>query len=229
MTNNRLAGVIRLHSKDKLSWLLIPWIVVMASFVVNLVISQFLEEDLYTGGVASLYAYMLAIGVISLTNTYPFAIGMGVRRHDYFWGTAAAAAFASLYSAVVLTVLSYVEYDLTDGWGSGLHFFHVPYLSDGSPLVQVAVYFLLIVNLFFMGFMTTCVFKRFGILGLLGFAVVMLILGTVASFIMTKMEWWADLFDWFNAHKMLEIALLSVPVTLVFMLVSYALLRRSKA
>ncbi|MBB6675198.1 hypothetical protein [Cohnella nanjingensis] len=229
MTTNRMQGVIRLHMKDKMNWLVTPWIVVLCSFAVNLVISQFMEADLYTGGVASLYIYMLVIGIVTLTHTFPFAIGFNVRRKDYFWGTLVAAGGASLYSAVILTLLSYVEYDLTDGWGSGLNFFHLPYLSDGSLFVQLVVSFLLILNLFYTGFFITGIFKRFGRAGLFTFAIALLILGTVFSFIMTQQEWWVNVIDWFNAHTMFEFTLWTLPVTVVFMLLSYAMLRRATA
>ncbi len=44
-------------------------------------------------------------------------------------GTALSAAWA-----ILLGLLSFIEANVIENWGIGLHFFHLPFFSDGSPL-----------------------------------------------------------------------------------------------
>ncbi|MFC3803047.1 hypothetical protein [Cohnella sp. GCM10012308] len=223
----RMKAVTSTILKDKFSWFLLPWIISGSSFVVNLAIAFFSKEDITTGGVASLYIYMLAAGIMSVSSTLPFLLGFSVRRSDYFWGTGGVIGLVGVVCAAGLTLLSYIENEWTEGWGVGLYFFHLPYLSEGSAPVQFLIYFLLIVFLFYLGFLIACVAKRFGKTGMFILSIAVLAIGTVWSYVMTQQGWWIDLGHWLADRTMLEIAGGTAPLTLLFMAISYALLRRT--
>src|SRR5258708_2640166 len=79
---------------------------------------------------------MLIEAIRTVTGTFPFTVGFGTRRRDYLlgtlvWGVAVCAAWA-----ILLGLLSLIEASVIKNWGVGLHFFHLPVFSDGSPLRQ---------------------------------------------------------------------------------------------
>ncbi|MDG0811572.1 hypothetical protein [Cohnella rhizosphaerae] len=225
--SGRMKAVASTILKDRFSWFLLPWIISGSSFVVNLITAYFANGEITTGGVASLYIYMFAAGIMSVSNTLPFLLGFSVRRSDYFWGTGGVIGLVGVICAAGLSLLSYVESEWLDGWGVGLYFFHLPYVSEGSVAVQFLVYFLLIVFLFYLGFLIACVAKRFGKNGMFILAIAVLAIGTVWSYVMTQQGWWIDLGQWLADRTMLEIAGGTAPLTLLYMALSYALLRRT--
>ena len=84
---NRISGVLKLHSRDKWSWIYIPAIILFSSFVVNLTVSYLFmnQEDMYTGGLTSIVIYLFVAGIIVVGKTFPFAIGMSIRRNRLFY------------------------------------------------------------------------------------------------------------------------------------------------
>src|SRR5579864_123028 len=104
---NRMANVIIMHSRDKFSWFLLPWIVVGSSFVINLFIAALVGGNtaIYTGGLSSIYIFTLVAGAISVAGTFPFALGFGVRRRDYVLGALTLAVLVSAAWAILLVLL----------------------------------------------------------------------------------------------------------------------------
>jgi hypothetical protein len=86
---NRIANVLRLHIRGWHYWLLVPLSIVLSSFVINLIISVILggKTAIYTGGLSSIYIYMLVLGSLTVKETFAFALGFSVRRRDYYLGT----------------------------------------------------------------------------------------------------------------------------------------------
>lgn len=225
--HGRMKAVTSTVLKDKWSWFWLPWVIAGSSFVVNLITSIFVKEEITTGGVGSLYIYMFVAGIISVSNTLPFLLGFNVRRSDYFWGIGSAIGLVGVICAAGLTLLSFIENGVLDGWGTGLYFFHLPYFSQGALPVQFLIYFLLIVFLFYLGFMIACVGKRFGKTGMFAFFLGWLAVGTVMSYVMTANGYWVQLWHWLSDRTMLELAGGTAPLTLLCMALSYAMLRRT--
>ncbi|MFC4619935.1 hypothetical protein ACFO4N_14575 [Camelliibacillus cellulosilyticus] len=227
---NPIANVLKIYMKDKMVWLFIPWIVVLSSFLVNYIIgivSSTTDGDpIYTGGVGSIYAYILVAGMMTLTHTFPFALGMSVRRIDYFLGTGTLFVLISALFAVILYLFGLIE-QWTEGWGVMLHFFHLPYLNDGSAIQQLLLNFILMMNMCFLGFVITSIFRRFGRFGLLVTAVIALIVISILSYLCTYYGWWMPIFQWFGQRTALETALWTVPLVIIYCLCSYAMLRKA--
>ena len=160
---NRTAHVISMHSRDRLSWFLLPWIVVGSSFVINLFIAVLLggTTAFYTGGLASIYIVILVTGAITVAGTFPFALGFGVRRRDYVLGTLALAVAMNAVWAVLLVLLSVIEANVIPNWGVHLHYFHLPYFSNGSVVEQFWVSFTLLLFMFLLGFLPGSVYQRY--------------------------------------------------------------------
>lgn len=226
---NRILGVARLQLRDR-TLLYMPWLIVLISFVVNLLISAFLRnevETMYSGGVASLYVYMLVAGMVVLPQTFAFSLGFGVRRKDYFLGTAAVIAATSVLFALILLLLSIAEGSWTNGWGVDLRFFHLPYLNDGPFWVQLWVFFACLLHLFYLGFALSSVHRRFGKTGLWTVLLTGFALLTFGSYMALFYGWWGAIFQWFARHTMFELSLYAFAGAVVYAAISYGMLRRA--
>lgn len=223
---NRISAVIKMHLRDKFTWFALPWIILLCSFSVNLFISFLTEEPIYTGGLASIFIYMLVAGIITVAQTFPFALSIGLRRTDYFMGTAATILAGSAITSIVLFLFALMENGL-GGWGTDLHFFDLPYLSDGPALGQLWIFFILLVHTFFAGFSMSSLHRRFGSKGLYSFFIGVLVVSTVLGFVCTQYEWWDNIFGWINDNTALELSLWVGFLAVVYALISYALLRKA--
>jgi len=224
---NRITAVAKTHLTDKFSWLALPWIILAISFFINLILGLFfIEEAMYTGGISSIHIYMLVAGIVSVTQTFSFAIGFSVRRTDYFLGTAAMIGGVSLANAILLWLMGMIE-RATDGWGVDLHFFHLPYMSDGSAIEQIWFQLSVMLCCFFMGFITPCIYRRFGRLGLFAAAIALIAAVTIGSFLISYYQKWMVIWDALVKLSATEIAGWAAVLTLVLALLSYLLLRRS--
>lgn len=226
---NRIVNVVALQAKDKLSWFFLPWIIVGSSFAINLAIAILIggKSPIYTGGLSSIYVYMLVIGVLCVAGPFPLALGFSARRRDFFLGTISLAVAASAAWAVALWVLSIIEGHLIPNWGVDLHFFHLPYLSDGSPAAQLWVFFVVMLLMFFLGFVPASVFQRFGRTGMYTLAGACVVLFTILGFLANYWNWWGSIGNWLVHQTALDLAWWMVPVIALCALASYVLLRRA--
>ena len=228
---NRIVNVLRLHLKGWLFWFLVPLSIVLSSFVINLIIAAILggKTSIYTGGLSSIYIYMMVIGAVVVKDTFSFALGFSVRRRDYYLGTLIMAVAACAVLAFLLWLLSLVEAYLIPGWGVNLHFFHLPYLNDGPLAGQLWIYFVVMLCMFWLGAAPACVFQRFRSIGLYSLAAVMLLPATVVGFAATRFNWWGTIFGWFAHQSAFDLASWTLPIVAVCALASYAFLRRAAA
>ncbi|SFF41473.1 hypothetical protein SAMN04487969_13612 [Paenibacillus algorifonticola] len=225
---NRTLSVIKLHQRDRFSWIFIPLIILGSSFIVNWLTSMMISEDsMYTGGIASLLVYIFGLGIIVVAQTFPFAISFSISRINYFTGTIVMALLVSFGSALLLLLMSIIENQLTNHWWSGLYFFHLPYLNDGNLLVQLLTLFLFTVHLFLWGFVFGSFYRKFKKSGML---ILFLASGlglTLGSYIITQNQWWLDIWKWITQHTAFGLSLWLIPFILLNALLSFLMLRRS--
>jgi hypothetical protein len=226
---NRTPAVVRMHLRKKLNWFLVPVAVLLSSFIINLLIGAFvpMEEYLYTGGISSIFVYMMVMGIITFAQTFPFSIGMGIRRQDYYRGTYVTALLTIAVFAVFLFLMSIAEGKWTNNWGVGLHFFELPYWSDGPLMNRLWIPFLLMLCMFAAGFLIGTYYRRFNKTGLFIASLVLLLVGSILGIVIRMSGFWTDLYNWLQDQTMASLALCTLPITLLFAIVTYALLRRS--
>ncbi|KMY48405.1 hypothetical protein [Peribacillus loiseleuriae] len=225
---NRISGVLKLHYRDKWSWIYIPAIILFFSFGVNLTVSFLVsnQEDLYTGGISSVVIYIFVAGIIVVGKTFPFAIGMSIRRIDYFIGSVIIGTISSAFFTSLIFLFAQLEKQ-TNGWGTRLHFFYFPYVNDGTLLEQFILYMILFLNTFFLGFLISSYARRFGRKGMFLGAMVFLLIGSIVIFLLHHFEVWGSIFSWFASHTAVQIAYWLMPFTLLYLLGSYRMLRRA--
>jgi len=228
---NRTISVIKMHMRDKFSWLVLPWLICLISFAVNLFIGGIVnpEEGIYTGGVSSLYIYLFVLGIIIVPQTFSFALGMGVRRKDYFTGTLAAFIGLGAGSTVLLMLLSETEHSWFVGWGVGLHFFHLPFAHEGSLLLQAFTHFTLLLLMFCSGFFIASIYRRFGKTGMYIFSLGAFLIFGFTPLLISYYDRWDEIGRWVeaNVHTLNDLTPWLLILAALFALGSFGLLRRS--
>jgi hypothetical protein len=223
---NRVSSVVKMHSRDKWSWFIVPWLVMLSSFTINLIISYLIDEPLKTGGIASIYIYTFIAGIITLAQTFPFALGMSVSRTDYFLGTSAMIILTSIGSTILLFLLGLTE-GWTNAWGSDLNYFRVPYLSDGPLINQLTVPLVLLLFMHYSGILIAATHKRSGRNVMFIISGVMLLVGTVLGFLANYLNWYPAIFKWMGEQTAVDYTLWMLPLIVIFAAVSYLLLRKT--
>ena len=186
------------------------------TYAANLTVSFFIssEGDNYNiGGVLSIFMYFFVAGIIVVATSFPFAIGMSIRRVDYFIGTALMATISTSAFTLLIVLMGQLE-NLLNGWGNELYFFHFPYLNDGTVLEQIGVFMILFLYLFFLGFMITSYVKRFGRRGVFIGSTAISLIGTVAVYLIHAYSLWTNIFDWIFGQTAIQIAYWHIPFLL---------------
>jgi hypothetical protein len=208
---NRTLQAARLHVVHPLAILGVPWLVGLSSFTVNELIWGFghlgsqPDNAGGTGGVLALYITVSAVFLQSVTQLFPFAMGVGLSRHTFYAGTAVMALAQSLGYALVLTILSAVE-NASGGWWTGLHFFAPVHIGRLAVVEQFAIFFLVMLGFALLGIAIGSVQKRWGAAGLYALAVGALLLFGGAAVLVTALGSWSAIGSWFTDTSVLAIA-----------------------
>lgn len=56
-----------------------------------------------------IYVYMFVAGTFTLAHTFPYVLGMNIRRQDYMLGTIAMSAIISAVTSLLLALLTFME------------------------------------------------------------------------------------------------------------------------
>ncbi len=255
---SRITSVTVLQVRDRVSWFVIPGSVLGAGFAIVWVIAVLVRllgrptDEVFTGALAVFFSVMLATGFGMVTGTFPFAVSFGARRRDYLLGTAGAAAAVCAAWAIALTLLSLVEAKLITNWGVGLHFFHMPFFSGGTPLRQFCwtsdavcaladppyvrggapleqlwFTFIFLLFLFLLGQLLGSVYQRFGRVGIYSALGVALLLLSLFVAVSGLWNWWGAIFGWLGQQTAAGLAWWLLPPAGLFALASYALLRKT--
>ena len=165
-----MVNVARYHAVDRQNFLMVPWAIVTFSFLVNLVIAAVAPspQGSYTGGVASIYIFVLVCGALTMTRSLPFGLMLGVSRRVYYLGTALLMVALGAVYGLGLTVLQVIE-RASGGWGLSLHFFRIPWIMDGPWYQTWLTSFVLLVLFFLYGMWYGLVYRRWSLLGLVTF------------------------------------------------------------
>ena len=257
---SRIASVMIMHARDRVSWFVIPASILGAGFVIVLFITLSIDllwggtTPVYTGALTVFYFVMLVECIRTVSGTFPFAVGFGTRRRDYLLGTLAWGVAVCAAWAILLGLLSLIEANVIKNWGVGLHFFHLPFFSDGSPLRQFCwsyyhdmycaqsdpnylsggsplgqfwVSFALLLFLYLLGLLLGSIYQRFGRVGEYVFFGIAFLLLSVFLLMSTYWHWWGTIFGWLAQQTAAALGLWLVPLIGCFALASYALLRKA--
>ncbi|RIV38027.1 hypothetical protein [Micromonospora radicis] len=227
---NRVLTVARLQF---VAWPLVfgwPWGILALSFLVNLALFGSIgdvDPAPVTGGLSSIYIVMLVACVTTITQDFPFIIGLGVSRRSFYLGNLLQFGAQAVAYAAVLYLLAVVE-EATGGWGIELTFFGLPLLLVDNPVLRYLAFAIPFLLLGLLGIAIALVFKRWGVNGMLTLSAAAIVgfggLGVLA----TWRGWWPAIGGWFadqsgGALLVGYPALLAVPLAAV----SYLIIRRA--
>jgi hypothetical protein len=228
---SRVLSVARVHllSRMFLAW---PWAILASSFAINLVIFGSLGsaiENHTSGGLASIYIVMMIFGGGCVAQMFPYMIGLSVSRRSFYLATSLVTAGLSIAYGIGIYLLSLIE-GATGGWGIGLHFFDLGFLSTGNPATQVLVYIGPFLALGFLGMFLGAIHRRWGMNGIfvLCIAAIVVLGGTTA--LLAVHNGWAPLGHWFAGQSTLAvIAGWPVVIAVLFAVAGYLPLRHATA
>jgi hypothetical protein len=187
-----LLYVARLPRLDWINTIAVPWGALTLSWAINMVIFASVPSAKgggHTGGLATLFAFMLAIGAVTTVRFLPFGLTIGLSRRVYYLGIMTFVASTGALYAAILTGLNLLESE-TNGWGIQLHFFRIPWLLDGPWYRTFLTTFVLLVATFMIGAMLGIVYQRFRLVGLTAFLALVAIVLTVIALVITWNHDW---------------------------------------
>ncbi|HEX2301649.1 MAG TPA: hypothetical protein VHH34_24615 [Pseudonocardiaceae bacterium] len=231
---NRVLNVARIQLVNAPVIIGMPWLILGLAFAANLAIfgtagGEIPSEGHSTGALMSIYIVVLITQLQTMTQVFPFALGLSVTRRTFFAATSLVVTLQALGYGIVLYLLLQLE-RATEGWGLSLNFYGLPFLLQDDPVLQVLVYAVPLLFLSFLGVALGVVFKRWGQLGLyvLGAASIVLVGGLAA--LATMLDWWPAL-GRFLADRTALGLLVGYPLVLAVLIATtgYLLIRRATA
>lgn len=219
--------VLKVHYQDKWAWFFTPNIMILSVLLLNVIISLLLTNGGSRAvGISYLVIYMFVMGILVVTQTFPYVIGMSIRRTDYFFGTVVMAIVMNICYGIMLLILTIME-NATNGWGLKMRLFHFPYLNDGTILEQLTSYVILLIHFFFLGFLFSSLGYRYGKKGMFITVLVAVLLTSLLSVFITHQGYWLDISNWVSSHTAVELAYWLMIPTLIYIFVPYKLLRKA--
>jgi hypothetical protein len=198
---NRVLAVMRIQLVNWVLPLGMPVAILALVLGINLALFASLgdavpPEGRTTGGLLSIYI-TVGVGYLqTMTQTFPFAIGLSVTRRAFYAGTALLVAVEALGFGALVWLLSLAE-RATGGWGIGLKFFALDFLLVDGALLQWLVYAVPFAAFAALSVFTGVVFKRWGQAGMYAMFIGAAVVLAVAVVVITWRGWWLDVGGWF--------------------------------
>jgi hypothetical protein len=237
--NKHIMSVVRLHFVNRRTTIVVPWMIMAFIFLINLAIWAIIAAATtgqdrtdatsgtqYSGASFFIFIYMLVVAIQAVNITFPFALGYGVTRRDFYLGTSVSFVILSVFYGAALTVLSFIE-QATHGWGLGGHMFTAIYFGEGPWFQRFFVFTLGMLFLLFVGAAAATVFVRWRANGLLvlGAIIVVILVGVVGLITLTGS--WPAVGSWLAAAGPVGIVAWSLVPTVVAAGVGFLVLCRA--
>lgn len=229
---NRTVNVVRMQLVNRTTFLVVPLLILTAAFVLTLAIYAIVSrsigasEPMNAGGASGAPLWYFAVlGVQALTMTFPFSQAMSVTRREFYQGTLLAAGLGAFVVAAIYTAGGLIE-GATDGWGMQGFFFRIPWVWNHGPLVAGFVFLVAAFLLFVIGFAGATVYRRFGLLVLVGLGLTIGVAIVGALWLIGRLDAWAAVGDWFTTQGSVGLALWGVALAAALAGATYAILRR---
>jgi hypothetical protein len=227
--------IVRLHAVNPSIFFLVPAMVLGGAWVITMVIALILlgagvpMENTgfeYSWAVLSPQWYLVVVGVQAVAYTFPFALGFGATRRDYWLGTGLMFVLASLLYAVVIATLLVIE-RATGGWGIGAGMFDALWYVGADWFAAFYTTFALQLLVLFIGAGVTTVFMRWRMKGMLTLASVGMaaILGIIA--LLTFTASWESLGQWLGSIGLIGVFTLLLVTALAWAVVGFLVIRRA--
>jgi hypothetical protein len=168
---------------------------------------------------------MMVVAIQAISITFPFALGYGVTRRDYYLGSSLAFVVLAVIYTTGLTILAAIE-KATNGWGMGGTMFAPIFFGD-SAFERIYVEFVLFLFFLFFGAAIAAVWVRWKASGVVVFFIVVgaLLIGLVA--LATFTDSWSAVGENLISLGVLGVASSSLVVTAISAVAGFFLLRHA--
>ena len=224
-----LVNVARYHLVDRITYVALPWGILAFSFLINLAIAAMAPQPaggMYTGGLVTIYVFLLVCGVLSMTRELPFGLMLGVSRRGYYLGTALLVLALGVVYGLALAVLQALE-RASGGWGFSLHYFRVPWIMNGPWYQTWVTSFVLLVLFFLYGMWYGLVYRRWGLVGLITFVVAQMLAALAVVAVVTLTRNWATFGHFFTSVQAPVLTGVLAALTIVLGLGGFSTIRRA--
>lgn len=236
---SRIGAVIRLHFTNPWTLIYLPWLILGGIIVLNVVIwwllvsaaadidarTQLRGGMRYSGAAAYFFIYMVVVAVQAINTYFPFALGYGVTRRNFYLGTALTFVALSAAYSLGLSALALIE-EATGGWGFGGAIFNVDYFGDG-PAQRLFIYFAAFLFFFFIGSAVAAVYVRWRTAGMAAFFIGLGFVLVGLGALVTLLNGWDEIGGWFAALGLVGSVTASLIPTCLAAIVGYLILRRA--
>ena len=148
-----------------------------------------------TFGLVAIYIVYMITFQQSMTQLFPFAMGLSATRRTFYAALATFAVAQSLALGLVLYLLLLVE-RATSGWYVDVEFFDLGFLRAGNPIAQVLVFAVPLLLVAAVGAFSGSVTKRWGPNGVFGMLLGSVVVIGLLVALATWLERWATIWDW---------------------------------
>lgn len=231
---NRIIKVARMQLINKWTFLGIPLLILGIAFLFTMAIFWLVrragaeEAVMISGGAQAPMWYFLALGIQSLTLTFPFSLAMSVSRRTFYLGTVLLFGVCSLSLSIFYYLMGLVE-TATNGWGMGGHFFSLTWVASNNGFIQIMFYFVLMVLLFLIGFWIATIYMRWKTNGMLIFFISLALILLAGVFYLTLGERWGQVWSWMVTWSAGGVVLWGGVVAVAIAAASYLTLRKATA
>lgn len=225
---NRTLNVVRLHLMNTQSLVWVPLMILAIAAIISALIFAMIPggEVKYAGAGNAPMWYFLALGIQSMTLSFPFSQAMSITRREFFIGTLGIGAIGAAGLATLFIALAGVEV-LTNGYGVNGRVAYLDWIFEPGWLSAWLTYFTTTMLLFVVGFWSAVVYKRFGWFAVTAVFATLALALVVAIFIITRTESWMQVWSWFGEVGVLNVTLLGLLLTIVTAVGAYATLRKA--
>jgi hypothetical protein len=227
--------IVRLHTVNPSVFFVVPWMILGGAWAVTMVVALIIlgsgvpAENTgfeYSWAVLSPQWYLIVVGVQAVSYTFPFALGFGATRRDYWIGTGVMFVLASVMFAVAIATLLLVE-RATGGWWIGAGMFDALWYVGADWLTAFYTTFALQLLVLFIGAGVTTVYMRWRMRGMMTllFGGVAVVLAIVAGITFT--ESWAPLGEWLASIGVVGVFTLVLAKALAWAVAGFLVIRRA--
>ena len=88
---NAIRTVVKMYTRDTWIWFFLLWMVLLLQFLLTLIVILIMillfggKTPVYPGGLITICVIMFVVGIITLNDTFPFALGFGCAEPITFW------------------------------------------------------------------------------------------------------------------------------------------------
>lgn len=238
-TLSRVLAVVKLQFTNPWGVLILPWLILLAILFMNIAIwwiiftaaatdadrADIREGLLYGGAGSYIFVYMLVVAVQAINGYFPFALGYGVTRRNYYLGVALTFVLLSALFTVGMSILGAIE-EATGGWGMGGRMFTAAYFGE-NWLERGFSYFTLLLFFFFIGSTVAAIYVRYKANGMVFFWIGLSLGLILIGALITLTQSWGAVGEWFASTGLIGSYAWSLVITAIAALSGYAVLRRA--